>query len=414
MMAEIQAIRVTILRLAVLFAMALTLAQPAFAEVDNLSFAISYNKNAKSFADTALSFYNSGNYVEACKTYGQALESAGKALSYEQAYQAQLDRTGNLDLHAMDEWSNSVYRNKTIACEKANAPPPFDHVAALADLQSTLNALDTTSSMVMDAYKSGATASACTAAKAIVPIYERTSVKAHTYLEKTTQPEAQKARINILQIDWNARRAAKDRDEFYCLPTVADGTPPSAPVAKTNSPPEFIAFITLANEMQLENGLPTKLGSARAHALFNQCYSNNVQGLELGGSYWGKMISWGCLAMIEPFDKTGRVGSCTYIQEGMKLVTSYGGAPYSAQDTAQFVQLYSKLNTAFKCPALAITTSASGIMAIDGVDYIIVKSYPMRPAAAEKPVVITAAPIKEAVVKNEKPVAKKKVAAKKK
>ncbi len=414
MMAEIQAIRAIILRLAVLFVMALSLAQPAYAEVDNLAFAISYNKNAKSFADSALSLYNSGNYVEACKAYGHALESTGKALSYEQAYQAQLDRTGNLDLHDMDEWSNSVYRNKTIACERANAPPPFDHAAALADLQGTLNALDGLSSGMVANYKKGSITSACISAQVGAGYYEKVKIKAHTYLEKTTQPEAQKAQINILQIDWNARRAAKDRDEFYCLPTVADGTPPAAPVAKTYSPPEFIAFITLEKEMQLENGLPTKLGSARAHALFNQCYSNNVQGLELGGSYWGKMISWGCLAMIEPFDKTGRVGSCTYIQDGMKLVNSYGGAPYSNQDTAQFVQLYSQLNTAFKCPALAITKSASGIMAIDGVDYIIVKPYPIRPAAAEKPVVITATPMQEAVIKDQKPVARKKVAAKKK
>ncbi|MEY2942957.1 MAG: hypothetical protein RLY97_971, partial [Pseudomonadota bacterium] len=205
-----------ILRFAGLVAMTMAFAGPAYAEVDNLEYAISYNKNAKSFADTASSFYRSENYVEACKTFKQALESAGKALSYEQAYQAQLDRHGNLDLHRGDKWAEAVYGNMTIACAKANGPPPFDHVAVLKDLQGTLNALNDFSNIMVAEYKKGKLASACISSQTSADYYEKVKVNAHTYLEKTTQPDAQRARINIMQIDLNTVRAAKDRDEFYC------------------------------------------------------------------------------------------------------------------------------------------------------------------------------------------------------
>ncbi|MEY2927488.1 MAG: hypothetical protein RL367_1965, partial [Pseudomonadota bacterium] len=89
---------------------------------------------------------------------------------------------------------------------KPTPQPVFDHVAALKDLQESLTTLDSLSNAMVEAYKKG-TGTACAAAKSNAISYERVKVKAHQYLEKTTQSEAGKARINMVQIDHNARRA---------------------------------------------------------------------------------------------------------------------------------------------------------------------------------------------------------------
>jgi hypothetical protein len=368
------------LRLAALVAMAMAFSKPAYAEYPTCASYVSEMEGLVSEQK-----HNQENFAANSWDYGytKRIRDRDTEIILRSRFINQEVQRGNcVNQSEQVNHGSSPSSSGSSGNSYTPAPPSFDHVAALKDLQNMLNHIGLFTTFVAQ----GRDFYGCKNAQLTAVEYEQAKAMAHTYLEKTTQPEAQRARINIMQIDLNTVRAAKDRDEFYCaVKPPASSTPPVAPkVAQTPSAryldyrPAQQAFFTFAAEMHLESGLPTMLSRARASALYTSCFTDDLNTFIAKGSYTGKIIGSGCSAMILPFFNTG-ISPCTLVQNGVKLLASFGSEPSSDPDMQRTLQIYFQLKTAFKCPNVAVTYSPSGIMTIDSVDYIIVKPYPNRP-----------------------------------